>query len=131
MSRTLSHEVGHVIDMMATRASASGLKAELRNLYDVMNNPLSQKPGKKSYAQWGPEASKYEGEAVDAELMAEALRAYLVNPNYIKSVAPKVAAHLRKIVNRSPGLSRIIQLNEASAIPAQLSPDADGQSSGR
>ena len=45
------------------------------------------------------------------EYMAEALRAYLTNPNYIKTVAPQMAKRLRDYVNTHPQLSKIIQLN--------------------
>jgi hypothetical protein len=43
--------------------------------------------------------------------MAEAIRAYLADPNYLKTVAPKTAAAVREAVNSHPILSKIIQFN--------------------
>ncbi|MBS1256729.1 MAG: hypothetical protein MAG581_02555 [Deltaproteobacteria bacterium] len=45
------------------------------------------------------------------ELFAEAIRAYMVDPNYLKTVAPKVAKRIRKYVNTHPELKNIIQFN--------------------
>jgi hypothetical protein len=54
---------------------------------------------------------RYEGNGVLREYVAEAIRAYLVNPNYLKTVAPKTAAAIRAAVNGHPRLSRILQFN--------------------
>lgn len=43
--------------------------------------------------------------------MAEAIRAYLVDPNYIKTVAPDLAAAIRDAVNSDPTLAPVIQFN--------------------
>jgi hypothetical protein len=43
--------------------------------------------------------------------MAEAIRAYMADPNYLKTVAPKTAAAIRKAVNAHPFLSKVIQFN--------------------
>jgi hypothetical protein len=43
--------------------------------------------------------------------MAEAIRAYMTNPNYIKTVAPKTAARIQEHVNSNPRLNRTIQFN--------------------
>jgi hypothetical protein len=48
--------------------------------------------------------------------MAEAIRAYMVDPNYLKTVAPKVAAAIREAVNSHPTLSKIIQFNSLAAM---------------
>jgi hypothetical protein len=58
-----------------------------------------------------------------AELMAEAIRAYMRNPNWMKSAAPATARNIRKAVNRDPFLSRIIQFN---SIPPLLAAGAAG-----
>jgi len=61
--------------------------------------------------------------------MGEAIRAYMANPNYLKSVAPRFAARIREYVNAHPELSKIIQFNAlggAVAIPA-LSANDGGQ----
>jgi hypothetical protein len=75
---------------------------------------------------------------VPREFMAEAIRAYFSDPNYIKTVAPKAAAAIRAAVNNHPTLSKIIQFNAvplatgagaAAAVAggdeAQASPAAD------
>jgi hypothetical protein len=55
---------------------------------------------------------------VPKELMGEAIRAYLTDPNYIKTVAPRTAAAIRAAVNAHPELSKIIQFNAVVGIPA-------------
>jgi hypothetical protein len=47
--------------------------------------------------------------------MAEAIRAYMADPNYLKTVAPKTAAIIRAAVNSHPTLSKIIQFNAIAA----------------
>jgi hypothetical protein len=50
--------------------------------------------------------------------MAEAIRAYMWDPNYLKTVAPKAAARIREFVNTNPQLSKFIQFNAvAGAAP--------------
>ena len=52
---------------------------------------------------------------MNEELLAEGLRAYMTNPNYFKTVAPKTAAKIRAAVNDNPRLKRIIQFNSLGA----------------
>jgi hypothetical protein len=54
----------------------------------------------------------------DRELMAEGIRLYLTDPNYIKTVAPGTAKAIREAVNSHPVLSRIIQFNTLAALLA-------------
>jgi len=60
------------------------------------------------------------------EYMAEAIRAYMVDPNYIKTVAPQTAARIRQYVNSEPRLNHVIQFNSGgSPVPpagASLAP---------
>jgi hypothetical protein len=51
--------------------------------------------------------------------MAEAIRAYLADPNYIKTVAPKTAAAIREAVNSNPRLSKILQFNTIAGLAAK------------
>ena len=51
--------------------------------------------------------------------MAEALRAYMADPNYLKTVAPKTAAAIRKFVNDNPRLNKVIQFNSV-AVPVGI-----------
>lgn len=49
--------------------------------------------------------------------MAEAIRVYLINPNYIKSIAPELAERIRRAVNTHPDLSKHIQFNQGAPLP--------------
>lgn len=51
------------------------------------------------------------GDDVKRELMAEAIHAYRVDPNYVKTIAPKTAAAIRAAVNPNPLLNPHIQFN--------------------
>lgn len=103
--RVLMHELGHAIDEAARQIPTEGLHTPLRTIYNDLNNP-------QSYGRpFGPEQSGYTKPFVPRELMAEAVRAYLADPNYIKTVAPKVAARIRQYVNQNPQLRDVIQFN--------------------
>ena len=45
------------------------------------------------------------------------MRAYLTDPNYLKTVAPDTAKRIRQFVNDHPQLRHIIQFN---AVPSAL-----------
>ena len=47
--------------------------------------------------------------------MAEAFRAYITNPNFMKTVAPKTAATIQHWVNSHPHVSKIVQFNSVAA----------------
>lgn len=117
--RVLAHELGHAIDAMSRIYPADGIpldgiRTELKNLYHVMNT--GQDVPKYPRQLVGPESFGYKTPAdIDREYMAEAIRTYLTNPNYIKTVAPKTAARIRDAVNPNPRLNKIIQFN--SAVP--------------
>jgi hypothetical protein len=66
----------------------------------------------------GPQHVGYRNDDVKKELMAEAIRAYMVDPNYLKTVAPKTAAAIRAAVNEHPTLHKIIQFNTIAALAA-------------
>jgi hypothetical protein len=131
--RILAHMLGHLLDYRAPRASATdsdqdirgisqdNLNEELRHVYNDCNNPLLNDarrldPGLQpdddpDYQGFGPEQRACYGTDARAELMAEAIRAYLQDPNYLKTVAPNVAARIRAAVNTNPDLNQIIQFN--------------------
>ena len=52
----------------------------------------------------------------DRELWAEAIRAYMYDPTYIKTVAPDVAFMIRDHVNRNSSLRKTIQFNAVPTI---------------
>jgi hypothetical protein len=108
------HELGHVVDQIAGLIPTKGLRQELRGVYNTLNNP-NRIPGGLEASPYGkpatPQAQGYKGEEIPREYMVEAVRAYLANPNYIKTVAPQTAKAIRAAVNSSPNLNRIIQFN--------------------
>ena len=133
--RVLAHEVGHAI---ADRTGSvvryekgvpvrvppmDGLDKQLRVIYNDLNNPvLAQRRanagGKdvdistsRNLRSYGPEERGYPKKEVADELWAEAIRAYMADPNYLKTVAPDVAAAIRKAVNANPSVKKIIQFN--------------------
>jgi hypothetical protein len=128
-NRILAHEIGHALEYFAGRTQGlpqQGLKTELRTVYNDLNNPdLAARravnpavdPASNAVLRnWGPERQGYRGAQVDRELMAEALRAYMSDPNYLKTVAPKTAAAIRDAVNAHPLLSRIVQFNSLAGM---------------
>lgn len=123
-----AHEFGHAIDYLSSYAQGipqEGLQTELRTVYNDLNNPdlaLARQrdpdvdPASRSVLRnYGPEKQGYPVNEVPRELMAEAVRAYVADPNYMKTVAPKTAAAIRSAVNVNPRLSKILQFN---VIPA-------------
>ncbi|MGH2343544.1 hypothetical protein ACRC7T_18960, partial [Segnochrobactraceae bacterium EtOH-i3] len=113
--RVLGHEVGHVIDEVAGQISTKGLNTELRQVYNTLNTGQER-----TRNLTGPEQAGYSGADVPRELMVEAVRAYLADPNYLKTMAPKTAAAIRKAVNTNPALMRIIQFNSAAGMAVGL-----------
>lgn len=108
------HEIGHVIDQLAGEIPTKGLLKELEGVYNTLNNP--NRAGAEA-AAWGrsykPQHAGYGPNDVPRELMAEALRAYHSNPNFLKTEAPKTAAAIRAAVNADPNVNKIIQFNSA------------------
>jgi hypothetical protein len=116
-----AHELGHVIDDIAGIEKSykptqygrpipfgeipvsKDMQRELAFIYRDLNKG-------KSPLDFG-----YTGGDARSEYMAEAIRAYMADPNYIKSVAPKTAAAIREAVNTNPRLNKYIQFN---ALPA-------------
>jgi len=105
-----AHEVGHVIDQLAGEIPTKGLEEELNSVYNALKTGKERK-----YLQSLPEDSGYSGTDVPREKMAEAIRAYMVDPNHLKTVASKTASRIRQWVNSHPELSKIIQFNTIAA----------------
>jgi len=125
-AKVTAHEMGHMIDELVGQISTEGLMDELRLVYNELNNPdlaLLRMRGAKidlaklsaKYRNFGPEAQRYSKAEVPRELMAEALRAYIADPNYLKTVAPKTAAAIRAAVNPA---SKTIQFNSTAPLGA-------------
>ncbi len=124
--RVISHEVGHAIDRSVGDIPMKGLAGEdlskeLTGMYHVLRT------GEKFAGQpKGPKDLGYSDDKVRPELMAEALRAYMFDPNFVKTVAPLTAARLRAAVNDHPELSRLLQLNSLLGVSAADLPGFPG-----
>ena len=107
-----AHEIAHGIDELAGRIDTSGLKGELQTVYHDLNNPNPSPTAK----QWTPQAAGYKGADVDREYIAEAVRAYMTDPNYMKTVAPNTAAVIRNAVNSNSLINGTLQFNSLAPL---------------
>lgn len=105
----LSHELGHGIAESVKSPIKIDAPVSARKVYhDLRTGDTSvQMPGRFH----SPEFDGYRKGEVPGELIAEMLRAYMMDPNYMKTVAPKGAAAIRESINADPWLSKIIQFN--------------------
>lgn len=110
IERVFSHEFGHMVDDLAGGMQTKGVATELATIYNDLNNPFPNMKGKMS-----PKDHGYKGSDVEKELFAEAIRAYLRDPNYVKTIAPKTSALIRSKVNSNVILKRVIQFNSVAA----------------
>ena len=103
-----AHEVGHMIDYMAklkrtaSTIPADGLHEELGPLY----NTLQTSEGWKNTGLTTPKSQGYSPAEYGPEYMAEAIRAYMQNPNSLKAMAPETAKRIRQWVNTNPHLNK-------------------------
>jgi hypothetical protein len=114
--RVVAHEAGHVIEHFAARGRGipqEGIKTELNRNYNtgVTGQERERHLTLPRHEGYGPDKAA-------GELTAEAIRAYLVDPNYLKTVAPETAKAIRAAVNSHPTLSRIIQFNAIAGLAA-------------
>lgn len=137
--RVYAHEIGHVIDAHAAGLEGipqtSILNKELKPLYNSLNNPNRQRLPDGSWgeeaASWAkpvrPETFGYKGDNAPPEYMAEAIRAYMADPNYMKTVAPDTAKRIREYVNSNPRLNKTIQFNADVGKPSAIGSALAGQ----
>lgn len=112
--KVAAHEVGHAIDHFAAEIPTEKIMSPLRAVYNDLNNPSS-------YGKiFGPENNGYVKGDAGRELIAEAIRAYMIDPNYLKTAAPSVAGRIREWVNTNPRLKDVIQFNGVAAPIAGL-----------
>lgn len=126
--KTLKHELGHGIDLQPAFSGfdMKGLNTQLGQIYHGMTTGTT---GTRLLNT--PKADGYIGASVQAdELRAEAVRAYLTDPNWLKTNYPAVAARIRAHVNEHPFLSKIIQFNSAGDPVAAAALSAAGQAGG-
>jgi len=122
------HELGHVIEETAGQIATKGLSDELKGVYNSLNNPNRARGGLNAAPTarpMTPQRHGYDSEEVPREYMAEAIRAYMTDPNYFKTVAPKTAAAIRAAVNAHPTLSKIIQFNAVGGLATMNGLDSD------
>jgi hypothetical protein len=123
-TRVLGHENAHIIDQLAGEIDTTGLNRELNQVYSTLATGQERTRNLTRPQDFG-----YSGDEIPREKIAEAIRAYLTDPNYLKTVAPKTAAAIRNAVNTNPRVSKIIQFNGIAAplagglIPQQSDPD--------
>ncbi|PLP55713.1 hypothetical protein CYK37_29160 [Mesorhizobium loti] len=129
----LCHMLGHFLDLKTGQPALNdsneiisaidqdGLDDELRYVYNDLQNPelnaarrvdRNVDPNDRlEFQNFEPEQQGCYGADARAELMAESIRACLLDPNYLKAVAPNVAARIRAAVNPNPEINRILQFN--------------------
>ena len=114
-ARTGGHEFSHLIDDISGKIPTKGIESPLSQMFSELNTQ-----GYVSKWQKGatPELYGYKGADVGREKMAEAIYAYLRDPNYIKSKFPDVAKRIREYVNTNPNLKDVIQFNSAGGLAA-------------
>ncbi|MGE4220128.1 MAG: hypothetical protein AB7G39_11820 [Alphaproteobacteria bacterium] len=111
-----AHEVAHLLDQLVGKLPAAGARTkigmQLRQVYHDLNDG-SWRRGMETpqRLQTRPEDGRYTDKEIPGELWAEAIRAYMADPNYLKTVAPDVAAAIRKAVNSNPSIRKIVQFN--------------------
>lgn len=118
--RVIAHETGHAVDEIAGQVPTAGLADELRVVYSDL--ATGQQGRTRNLTE--PKHMGYSTAEAPREMMAEAIRAYMIDPNYLKSVAPKTAARIREHINTNPRVSRVVQFNTLAPIGGQPSSDA-------
>lgn len=111
---TLAHEVGHGVSFGTLFPFRLGGQNEARKVYHELR---TGKPAPPTGSHLDPELYGYHPRYVNEELRAELLRAYMMDPNYLKRTAPDAARSIRDAVNSRPGLKDIIQFN---AVPPMV-----------
>ena len=107
------YELGQVVDEIVGGISVKGLLPELRGVFNTLNNPSRSLGGVDAAAGtlFTPKDAGFKISEIRRVYIAEAIRAYLIDPNYLKTVAPNTAKAIRAAVNGHPKLSKILQFN--------------------
>ncbi|MGB0697689.1 MAG: hypothetical protein ACPGOY_18710, partial [Rhodospirillaceae bacterium] len=109
--KALAHELGHAIDELSQQISTKGIIKELNQIYSFGAEGKFRE--RKLYT---PSAAGYNEKETPRELMAEAIRQYLIAPDLMNEKFPATAKRIRDAVNNRSELSNIIQLNSTAAI---------------
>ena len=86
-----------MIEETAGLIPTKGLMKELSYVYNAMATGAEP-----TQHLTRPQDFGYTGDHIARELWAEAIRAYMANPDWLKTVAPNVAARIREKVNPIP-----------------------------
>jgi hypothetical protein len=105
----LAHEVGHALHKLAGKLSLKeieGMRRELEPVYSTLNEPVEglSRPVL-------PQDVGYTDKRTPYELIADGFRGHMIDPNYLKTVAPYSASVFRQWTNSHPTLSKLIQFN--------------------
>ena len=119
-NKVIAHELGHLIDEVAGQIETKGAVREFDRVWGELYSGEFWRRGRKLPK---PTSAGYRKSEAPREAVAETIRAYMRDPNYVKSVAPKAAKKIRDAVNSHEELSKVIQFNQAGApyAPAALS----------
>lgn len=119
----MRHELGHAIDDAAmyfrgtekkpVSIPGTGSSRELAQVYSDLNSTMYVPRGKIGAT---PKSQGYKEVDFESERMAEHLRAYLQDPNYLKTVSPTMAARIREHVNTNPNLNKTIHFNSGAGL---------------
>lgn len=115
------HEIGHVIDQLAGELPTKGVVTELEGVYNSLNNIMRNSAGtdaRESAKSFSPKNAGYSSIDQPRELWAEFARAYMADPNYVKTAAPNAAKEFRKAVNTLPQTKDVVQFNSLAPIAA-------------
>lgn len=109
------HELGHGLESLTfgSKIPQAGAAREAAQVYSDLNSKMYVPKGKIGAT---PESHGYQKNEWESERMAESIRAYLRDPNYFKSVAPKLAARIREYLNNNPNTKKIVQFNSAGGV---------------
>lgn len=110
--RVLAHEFGHLTDEAAAQIDQRGVESELRKVYHELNATPDER---RKRGLIGPQHRRYSKKDQPAEMMAEAVAGYLMNPNWMKTTAPNLAKRIRQWANTNPRTRRVIQFNAPAA----------------
>jgi len=110
-TKIINHELGHAIDEISGQIKSDGIKSELARLYSGSVSGNFDRTRNLTL----PEHVGYRKAESDREMMAEAIRIYMTDPNYLKTVAPKTAKRIRETVNTNPKIARTLQFNSLIA----------------
>jgi len=107
-----AHEFSHAIDDFLGKLSNTLTPDEISELRFVYGTLRS---GSEEFTFFHQPEKDYLPHQVNSELLAEGIRAYMADPNYFKTVAPRTATRIRAAVNENLILRRVIQFNSLLA----------------